>query len=364
MDVLQINDLEKRFSSKESFALKGIKLSVKEGELLALIGESGSGKTTLLRLIAGLDQPDKGDIFINGRQVVGKGIFFAPEKRKVGMVFQDYALFPHLTVYDNVKYGLDSGLANKNERVMEVLQLVGLRGMSKRYPHQLSGGQQQRAALARALAPEPKIILLDEPFSNLDGVLKEQVREELKKILKATHTTAVFVTHDTKDALSTADRVAILKEGSIQQLGSPRELYDKPANIYTANFFGKVNVVNAVAENGHFNSQIGVIPNQQGQDLSGKVMLAIRPEDLTASIQPTELYGQVQLIAYHGDSLSITLYIDHHVTPIKIILKAPTDIDIRVGERLYFKVLPEKVKVLDTCWYPAAAKLTQTSDNC
>lgn len=235
--MLEIESLSKSFDKGKSFALKNVSFQLKEGDVCALVGESGSGKTTLVRLIAGLETPDAGTIRLNGETVSSLNNFVPPEKRKVGLVFQDYALFPHMTLFKNVLYGI-SKEKNKNERAREVLNLVGLGAMKDRYPHQLSGGQQQRVALARALAPNPSLLILDEPFSNLDAMLRMQLRNEIFEIVKATGVTAVFVTHDTQDALAVADEILILQHGELIQKDEAANLYIKPNSIYVASLFG------------------------------------------------------------------------------------------------------------------------------
>ncbi len=356
--VLDIKNLYKKYTRKDAFVIRDVNLQVSKGELLGLLGESGSGKTTLLRLIAGFEEPDRGAILVNGQVVVDANVFVAPEKRKVGMVFQDYALFPHMDIQKNVCYGLHGYSKEEiKDRVKEVLKLVGLQSFAGRYPHQLSGGQQQRAALARALAPRPSILLLDEPFSNLDVVLKEQVREDLRNILKRTETTAIFVTHDTKDALSTADRIALLKDGHIQQSGSPKELYNKPSNIYTASFLGKVNIIQALTKPGGYESQIGFIPCNRANGTDQKVTLAIRPEKLApCSEGHSDLYGAAQLITYQGDHQLITLQVISGKSQYKLVIKANSEVKVSKGEVVHFRIEEDYIKVLDTCWYPAAAE--------
>ncbi len=208
-----------------------------EGEILALLGPSGCGKTTTLRLIAGLESPDAGTITLRGQVVAGPGRAVPPEERGIGIVFQDYALFPHLTVADNVGFGAGAGGAT-GAASSTVLDLVGLGGFGPRYPHELSGGQQQRVALARALAPAPALMLLDEPFSNLDADLRAQMRDEVERILRTSGTTAVFVTHDQEEAFTLADRVGVLQAGRIEQLAPPQELYHRPATRFVAAFVG------------------------------------------------------------------------------------------------------------------------------
>lgn len=209
---------------------------------MAIVGESGSGKTTLLRMIAGLEVPDGGEIHIGAKLVSSATHVTPPERRGVGLVFQDGALFPHLTISKNIGYGLRrTGRRQRAARVEEMLKLVGLSGYAKRYPREVSGGEAQRVALARALAPEPRILLLDEPFSNLDTTLRKQLRDDVRLILKNTRTTSLFVTHDTEDALAIADEIAVMRKGQLLQVGEPAALYRNPCDAYCANLFGPAN---------------------------------------------------------------------------------------------------------------------------
>ncbi len=236
----KVSHISRSFGPKQ-FALRDISFEAYKGEIVALLGESGSGKTTLLRLLAGFEIPDQGSITVNGKTVADDHTFVAPEKRRVGLVFQDNALFPHLRVAANVAFGV--ARKNKRQKTDEMLNLVGLRGYESRYPHELSGGQQQRVAIARSLAAESDLLLLDEPFSNLDDTLKNHVRNEIRDILHSSGKTAVFVTHDIQDCLAVADKILVLKEGRGLQFGTPEYLYRNPEQLYTARLFGQVNVI-------------------------------------------------------------------------------------------------------------------------
>src|SRR5690606_35663533 len=257
---------------------------VNEGEFVALLGRSGSGKTTLLRLIAGFERPTQGTIEIAGRLVAGNGVFIPPEKRRVGMVFQDYALFPHLTVLENIRYGLRDAGADK--RAQEVLELVGLDGLADRMPGELSGGQQQRVALARALAPQPAVVLLDEPFSNLDAGLRARLRVELRDILQEAGATAIFVTHDQEEALSLAGRVAVLRQGRIEQFAPPEALYRLPATREIAEFVGEANFVPGHAEGDTVTCGIGRFPLPLCRPARGEVDVMLRPEWIEVEADP------------------------------------------------------------------------------
>lgn len=282
--MLQLDKLQLIYPQQRQAALDEVSLQLEKGELLALVGESGSGKSTLLRAIAGLENPHAGTIQIGAQQVWKGNKGWPAERRPVGLVFQDYALFPHLTVAQNVRYGLRKNMKAQS-RQQEVLELVGLEAYAQRYPHELSGGQQQRVALARALAPNPKILLLDEPFSNLDELLKGRVRRELRSILKAANVSSILVTHDTKDALATADRLAVMQQGRILQLATPQRVYHNPKNTYVADFFGPCNYLKGqwtgtAFEAADIRIEAAAIWNATDWKRPGPAQLAIRPEQL------------------------------------------------------------------------------------
>lgn len=298
--AIEATGLSKTFG--EVAALGGFDIAVEEGQTLTLLGPSGCGKTTALRVIAGFERPDAGLVSVGGVAVEGPGLHVPPEKRRVGMVFQDYALFPHLTVAANVSYGLVKRDRDRKDltRVGEVLELVGLSGTEKRLPHELSGGQQQRVALARALAPRPAVILLDEPFSNLDASLRQRVRRELKEILQEARATALFVTHDQEEALSLSDLVAVMKEGRVVQVATPPELYRVPSDPWVAGFLGDADFVSATASNGQVETAVGTFAT----DHDGKVLVMFRPErvlvtphaDGEAVVASREYFGHDQLV--------------------------------------------------------------------
>jgi iron(III) transport system ATP-binding protein len=296
--IITLRDVVRRFPGAAAAAVDGLSLEVGEGEILALLGPSGSGKTTALRLIAGFERPDAGTVWIAGRQVAGGGIWILPEARGVGMVFQDYALFPHLTVEENVAFGLHCVLvAERAPRTAEVLHLVGMEPFAARYPHELSGGQQQRVALARALAPRPFAVLLDEPFSNLDADLRGQVREEVRAILKATGTSAVFVTHDQEEALLIGDRVALLNQGRQEQVDTPEGIFHAPSTRFVAAFFGRADFLPATATDEGLQTEAGLLPQRlsepNGATPNGEIEVLVRPDDV--DIEPASDGGATVL---------------------------------------------------------------------
>lgn len=292
--LLECKQLVKKFDSVT--AVDTADMAIHAGEFVTLLGPSGCGKSTTLRLIAGFEQPNSGTITLNGQTVAGDGRYLPPEKRQIGMVFQDYALFPHLNVADNVSFGLKGDKAQKRARMSEMLELVGLAGYGKRMPYELSGGQQQRVALARALAPAPALILLDEPFSNLDAALRAQVRAEVRNILKQAQTTCLFVTHDQEEALSLSDRIAVMIDGTIRQFDQPHNVYQTPVDRHVASFIGEGNYIRAQANGDTAECVLGKVRLHQPQQ--GAVMLMLRPEAFTLS--DDGLSGKVVWHEYYG----------------------------------------------------------------
>ena len=274
---IKIENLSKSYT-KGKLVLQPLDLEISSGELFFLLGPSGCGKSTLLRLIAGFLQPDSGKIYFNGKDVTD----LPPEKRNAPMVFQNYALWPHLTVFENVAFGLKAQKLPKNEikeRTMEALKVVRMEEFAERKTPLLSGGQQQRVALARALAVAPELILLDEPLSNLDAKLRDEMRDELRTICRDRKLTAVYVTHDRREALSMADRMAVLNGGTISQMGRPDELYRQPANRFTAEFLGDINIIaGEVVADGDVKTALGIFKNVTTHPAGSCVTLAVRPE--------------------------------------------------------------------------------------
>lgn len=289
--------LTKSFGETE--VLRGIDLDVEPGSSTALLGPSGCGKTTLLRLLAGLERPDSGSITIDETVMAGDANWVAPEKRNVGMVFQDWALFPHLTVGKNVGYGLPRA-ERSGPRVADALAMVGMEGFEDRMPSTLSGGQQQRVALARAIAPAPSVLLLDEPFSNLDAALRVGVRTEVHRLLTSLGITSLFVTHDQQEAFVLGDSVAVMRDGLIEQVASPRELYTNPVNPWVASFVGDVNLLSATAHADVAHTAIGDIALRASMD--GAVQVLIRPEDLIISPGGD---ATVNLVEYYGHDVIV-----------------------------------------------------------
>jgi iron(III) transport system ATP-binding protein len=305
--VLHLAGLTREYGPEA--AVSDLDLAVKEGELLTLLGPSGCGKTTTLRMIAGLERPSAGEIRLGGGVVAGDGAFVAPEHRDVGLVFQDFALFPHLTVEENVAFGIDHwDAADREARTEELLELVDLTAHRGKQPAQLSGGQQQRVALARSLAPEPEVLLLDEPFSNLDVRLRIEMREEVRRILKETGVTAISVTHDQEEALSISDRVAIINDGRLEQVGKPELVFENPESRFVASFLGRASFLRGQVYGDTVETVLGSLDAGR---LNGPVSayggaeidLLVRPDDLEA-VPANEATGNGRIIhrQYNGPS--------------------------------------------------------------
>jgi len=359
MAFIEIQNLFKRF--KKVVAVNHIQLEVNEGELLTLLGPSGCGKTTTLRCIAGLEIPEEGDIIIDGKPMLSKG-FVQPSKRGIGMVFQNYAVWPHMKVYKNIIYGLKIEKMPKQDiqkKAQQILELVGLDGLEDRYPAQLSGGQQQRVALARALVSNPKVLLLDEPLSNLDAKLREELRFEIKSLVRRMGITSVYVTHDQAEAMVISDRIAIMDSGNVVQIGTPEEIYEKPANKFVANFIGTMNfmsgeVVQVVQDTDsvyvrtEFAEKMlcktsGITATTPGD----KVYASIRPEDVEIIAEPPQdmenlFKGTIAHRAYLGNFLFFFVNVNGNMIRVQVSHILPQE----EGEELHLYLNPDKCMIL------------------
>ena len=343
-------------------AVDHVSFEVHEGELLVLLGPSGCGKTTTLRMIAGLEEPDDGQIWLGNRAVndVKKNVFVATEKRNIGMVFQSYAIWPHMTVFDNVAYPLRVRKISRSvisEKVARTLELVGLEGLESRSATQLSGGQQQRVALARAIVFEPRLLLLDEPLSNLDAKLRIHMRTELKHLQQQTGITSVFVTHDQAESMALADRIIVMNRGNIEQVGTPIDIYERPRSRFVSEFVGSINVMPALVT-GMSGGQIKL--RQSGRDMmclaSGErtfadgqqVWISIRPEKLTFfrernGEQPENVWeGQVASMAYYGDHREYEVQVDDQ----RIKVTTPVGVSVERGEHVLLGCDPAEIVVM------------------
>ncbi len=329
---LLLEGIARRYGS--IVALSSVDLAVQQGELVALLGPSGCGKTTTLRLIAGFESPDSGTITIAGQQVANGATTVPPERRKVGMVFQEYALFPHLSVAENVGFGVMKS-PNRAQLVGEALDLVGLNGLEERMPNQLSGGQQQRVALARALAPRPDLVLLDEPFSNLDPHLRSQVRDEVREILRTAGATAVLVTHDQEEALTLADRVAVMFDGRIVQCDAPEATYHRPVNRQVARFIGDAQFLPGSASGEFVSTELGSLP--LARKIHGEVNVLIRPEMLDLGDDPARGGLPVSVIErrFVGRELLATVEAESGA---RLVVRALNDAPWVVGDDLFVSV--------------------------
>lgn len=348
MSAIELNHLTKTFPGCMGPAVFDFNLTIGNGEIITLLGPSGCGKTTTLRMIAGFEKADGGQIAIGGRTVSDRGKWIPPEKRDVGMVFQDYALFPHLTVEENVGFGYRRD--DRGARVQEVLRLVNMEELRGRYPHELSGGQQQRVALARALARRPAVILLDEPFSNLDADLREQMRVEVRRILKEARTTAILVSHDQKDALAISDRIVVMEAGTVVQVGTPREIYQYPENRFVATFVGRTNLLDGtVGRDGRsVETMLGTIPceHTHNKNPGEPVEISVRPDSLELDPQG-DIEGVVHRATYVGDAIDGVLQVSCGEDCIReILVHIHPEEDIQEGQRVRFRVLPHFIAVL------------------
>lgn len=354
MAKLEIQNISKTYQASEGKVLDNITLTVKDGEMAFLLGPSGCGKSTLLRILAGLIPADSGTILLDGKDITN----LPPEKRNMPMVFQNYALWPHMDVFDNIAFGLKMSKMGKKEiaeRVEEMLELVRMQDFIHRKVPSLSGGQQQRIALARALALDPAVLLLDEPLSNLDAKLRDTMRFEIRRICNARNITAVYVTHDRKEALSMADQVAILEKGSLSQAGTPVSIYNHPANRFCASFLGDINFLDAVYQTNEgeyslFSTEAGTWKAPKGDYLPDQhYTLAFRPESAKCDPAPDALNlfsAVIEKSSFLGESSFRTVHLNNGSISLNINEYAAAD--RKDGDKLDFSVPPERISILES----------------
>ncbi|THB79373.1 MAG: spermidine/putrescine ABC transporter ATP-binding protein PotA [Desulfobulbaceae bacterium] len=350
--VLTITDLSKSFDGLS--VVKNFNLVISQGEFVTLLGPSGCGKTTLLRLIAGFDKPDSGTIMLDDKDIGCT----PPEKRQVNTVFQSYALFPHMTVFDNIAFGLKITKTKKSEllsRVQNVLKQTQLESLAHRFPSQLSGGQQQRVAMARAVVNRPRVLLLDEPLSALDARLRQEMQIELKKLQRNLNITTILVTHEQDEALSLSDRIVVMNQGAIAQIGTPREIYEEPKNLYVARFIGEINQLPARVE--EVNNSGNLTINVLGKNITiakeidcakgDRVHLLLRPEDLRISGDIDEAMprfsGSIIDRRYRGATLDTTIRLDTHditLQACEFFDEDDPDFDYSIGEKVEVSWVP------------------------
>ena len=338
MAGIRVEKVSKRFGKVE--ALKGVDLEVRDQEFLVLLGPSGCGKTTLLRIVAGLEAPTSGEVYIGERRVT----HLPPRLRGIAMVFQNYAIFPHLTVYENVAFGLRMKRRPEEEirrKVGEVAALLHIEELLDRYPAQLSGGQRQRVAVARALAVEPEVLLMDEPLSNLDALLRLEMRAELKRLLKETRTTTLYVTHDQVEAMSLADRIAVMRQGEIVQLGTPTEIYHAPADTFVGGFIGNppMNFLRAGALGGRVVLEGFAVPSP----VEGEVLLGVRPEDLRVSKEQAEGAFRARVLVLQPLRAHIQLSLARESADFAAL--ADPDFSVAFGEEVWVRPNPGRVRL-------------------
>ncbi|WP_254862114.1 ABC transporter ATP-binding protein [Halovivax gelatinilyticus] len=358
--VLELDDV--RASYGDECVIEACSLRVKEGEILTLLGPSGCGKTTTLRLIAGLETPDSGRIRLHDEAVAGGDRFVPPEERGVGVVFQEFALFPHLSARENVAFGLtDWDSDERDRRVDELLDLVGLSDQHDAYPDELSGGQQQRVALARSLAPEPTILLLDEPFSNLDVDLRVEMREEVRRIIKEAGVTAVSVTHDQEEALSISDRIAVMADGTLEQVGVPERVFQRPKSRFVAGFLGHASFLSGRVSGDHVETALGRVLRADVGGLveeydNTEIDLLVRPDDVTAyPAEDSETDGEVIYRRYLGPTILYRVALDDGET---IECMHNHSDRIELGERVAVRVTADH----ELAWFPAEQRTESSAE--
>ena len=337
--VLDIKHIECQY--RDHTAVHDVSLHVNEGDLLCLLGPSGCGKTTVLRAIAGFEPVTRGEIYIRDERVSASGFTKPPEQRRIGMVFQDYALFPHMNVYDNVGFGLrDMSRADRHKRTQEMLEIVDLATYGERYIHELSGGQQQRVALARALAPKPDLLLMDEPFSNLDVEMREYLSQEVRRILKSQGSTAILVTHDQLEAFAVGDQIGVMNAGQIVQRDTAYNLYHSPTSFFVADFIGQgVFLDGTLLSPDKIETSIGIVSGDRAYEWprNTKVKLLLRPDDIVPD-EHGSLAAEVRQKAFKGAEILYTLRL---ATGTDVLSLFPSHHYHEIGERVNVRLAPD-----------------------
>ena len=346
--MIDINNLNFKYHKyKQTKILNNISFKVKKGEVVCLLGPSGCGKTSTLRLIAGLEIPSSGSIYIEDSCVSDINKFVEPHKRGIGFLFQDFALFPHLTAKENIAWGLSKKKKiNKISRIEELLIQTSMMEHRDKYPHELSGGEQQRVALARALAPKPSVLLLDEPFSSLDTNSRQNIREETNRILRDSDTTAIVVTHDPEEAMLIADKIILMNEGEIQQEGTAREIYSNPRNNFVASFLGYVNHIDGLVNGQIIETAAGNFHNTNFSDKMN-LDLIIRPQDIDLSITLESQNAIIQSIKYIGANSHVSFTIETENNPKSLMAIISRKPDFKEGDRISFKIKEQNIFIFE-----------------
>lgn len=349
MALISLENVTKTYSGQEEPAVADFNLDLKEGEIITFLGPSGCGKTTTLRIIAGFIKPDNGKVYFGDELMAGNGVNVKPEKRNIGMVFQDYALFPHLNVAENIIFGLEKKLSKseQKEKVNNLLDLVGLQGYQDKYPNQLSGGQQQRVALSRALSRDPIAVLLDEPFSNLDEKLRDRMRKEVKDILRASNTAAIIVSHAREDGFSLSDRMVVMNQGKIEQIGSPEDIFKYPNSKFVAEFASNSNLIEVERINGEsVDTSLGNIScynlKQSAPDENCNCTMAVRPDAFKPDSEG-EIKGKVEDYIYYGNYIEADIIVPAKCGNLKLTARF-NDISVERGQEINMKCDGNK------CW--------------
>ncbi len=342
--LLEFSHISKHFERIP--AVKDISLKLHPGEIACLLGPSGCGKTTLLRIAAGIEKPDTGRLLFDGQEVAGPGRFVPPEKRNIGLMFQDFALFPHLSILDNVAFGLKN-LPKREARIiaLHALERVGLARYAASYPHHLSGGEQQRVALARAVVPRPQIMLMDEPFSGLDQRLRESIRAETLTLLRETRASCLLVTHDPVEAMGLADRIFLMRQGLLVQAGTPEELYRKPVDAAAARFFSDTNEVRGGVKDGVVATALGLFTVPAGF-AAGEALVMVRPQGMALSQAGDGIEGLVIETRFQGDNLCCTVLVNGIDEPVTALIDSRASLS--KGQAAWFKIDPQHVFIFES----------------